>query len=552
MLRRVARLREQLAGALAALEGSFRNPGLRRLTLAYAGSAVGLYAYSIVVSVYAYRANGAAAVGLVLFVRLGISALVAPFASSLADRFAQERVMLCSDFARIATVAGTAVAAAADAPLLVYALAPATSIAGTVFSPAESSLIPVLARSPEELTAANVVTSTFDSVGAFIGPALGALVLALGGTTVGFACVAATYAWSAYFVARIVAPDRRRETAVEPDPDEEGLAAGLRAVRHEPRLQLLIGLYSAQTLIAGAYNVLVVVVALELLSLGNAGVGFLQAATGIGAIAGAAVTLALVSRRRPGSDLSVGLFVFGAPLVGMALLPHTWAALLGLALLGVGNSIVDISAMTLLQRTAPPPVAGRVFGLLEAALIGSLGLGALVTPLLVHLLGVRGALVAAGVLLPVLALAGRHALRTIDAGATVPAEQLAAIEAVPFLAALPLQRQEALAAALERIEVPAGVTLFQRGDAGDRLYLVASGALEIELPDGVKVEEAPAFVGEIAVLRDVPRTASVRAHTDATLWALDAEAFVDAVGGHERSRRLADAVIASRGAVFSV
>src|SRR4051794_12051102 len=169
MLRRVARLREHLSGAFAALHGVFGNPGLRRVTLAYAGSAFGLYAYSVVVAVYSYHHGGATAVGLVLFARLGVSALVAPFASSFADRFPQERVMLCSDVGRIVTVLATAFAAAGGSPALVYVLATLTSVLGTVFHPAEASLIPVLARTPEELTAANVTSSTFDSVGAFAG-----------------------------------------------------------------------------------------------------------------------------------------------------------------------------------------------------------------------------------------------------------------------------------------------------------------------------------------------------------------------------------------------
>jgi MFS family permease len=552
MLGRLPKLRDQFGGAFAALGNVFGNPGLRRVTLAYAGSALGMYANSVVVAVYCYHHGGATAVGVVLFVRLAISALVAPFASSLADRYRQERVMLAADLTRVATVTGTALAAAGHISALVYVLATMTSVLGTVFRPAEASLIPLLAGSPQELTAANVVSSTFDSVGAFAGPALGALALAVGGTSFGFAVVGAAYLWSALFVARIVPPDRRRDRA-EPEPDEDtGLAGGFRAVRAEPRLQLLIGLYSAQTLVAGAYNVLVVVVALELLGLGNAGVGLLETATGVGALVGAGVTLLLVARRRPGSDLSLGLLLFGAPLVLIAVLPHTWAALVGLAVLGVGNSIIDISAITLLQRTAPAAVAGRVFGLLESATVGALGLGAVATPLAVYLFGARGALVAAGVILPALAVATRRALVHLDAGAAVPEEQLAAVASVPFLAALPLERREGLAAALERVELPAGATLFEEGDRGDRFYVLADGAVEIELAEGNKIEEAPAFVGEIAVLQSIPRTATVRAARPATLWALDGDAFLAAVSGHERTRRAAEAVVASRGAVATV
>jgi MFS family permease len=294
-----------------------------------------------------------------------------------------------------------------------------------------------------------------------------------------------------------------------------------------------------------------VVVALELLDLGNAGVGFLQAATGIGAVVGALVALGLVGRRRTAADFGLGLACFGAPLLALAALPRTWAAVVALALLGIGNSVVDISAVTLIQRTASAAVAGRVFGLVEAAAVGGLGVGSVLTPLLLHLVGARWTLAAAGAILPLLSLVMRRALGSIDAGAVVPEAQLAAIATVPFLDVLPLQRKEALAAALERVELPAGSTLFSAGDQGDRLYILSEGAIEIDLPTGTKVEHAPAFVGEIALLRDVPRTATVRVVAASTFWTLDGEHFLDAVAGHSRSRSSADSLVASRGMAFS-
>jgi MFS family permease len=222
-----------------------------------------------------------------------------------------------------------------------------------------------------------------------------------------------------------------------------------------------------------------------------------------------------------------------------------------LALLGIGNSVVDISAVTLIQRTASAAVAGRVFGLVEAAAVGGLGIGSVLTPLLLHLTGARWTLAIAGAILPLLSLVMRRALNSIDAGAHVPEEQLAAIATVPFLDVLPIQQKESLAATLERIERPAGATLFSAGDQGDRLYILTAGSIEIDLPGGPKVEDAPAFVGEIALLRDVPRTATVRVTADSTFWTLDAEHFLDAVSGHSRSSRAADALVASRGVALS-
>jgi MFS family permease len=528
----------------------FRSPGLRRIELAFLGSIIGIYANVVAISIYAFHHGGATAVGLIMFARMGAAAVSAPFMASFADRHEQRRVMLGVDLFRVGTLASITVAVTAGVPAAVYALAILTSIVGTAFRPAEASLVTRLAETPEELTAANVTSSTFDSVGAFAGPAAGALLYAVGGPTLAFLSVTVAYLWSSSFVARLPKVERP-PTSPHAHDEHGGLAAGFRAVRAEPRLRIVIGLYSVQTLVAGAYSVLVVVVALQVLGLGNAGVGFLQAATGVGAVVGAIVALALAGRRRTAADFGLGLACFGAPLLALAALPHTWAAILALGLLGIGNSVVDVSAVTLLQRTATAAVAGRVFGLFEAAAVGGLGVGSVLTPLLLHLVGARWTLAVAGGILPLLSLVMRRTLVSIDAGAVVPEEQLAAIATVPFLDVLPLQRKEALASALERIERPAGATLFSAGDPGDRLYILTKGTIEIDLPAGPKVEEAPTFVGEIALLRDVPRTATVRVVADSTFWTLDGEHFVDAVTGHSRSRSSADTLVASRGMAFS-
>lgn len=528
----------------------FRSPGLRRIELAFLGSIMGIYANAVAVAIYAFHHGGATAVGLVMFARMAAAAVASPFTASLADRHEQRRVMLATDLVRVGTLAATAAAALVGAPYAVFVLAVVTSVVSTAFRPAEASLIPRLAETPEELTAANVASSTFDSVGTFAGPAGGALLYAVGGPTLAFAAVSFTYFWSATFVARIPKVEQA-VPSTDAQEDHDGVAAGFRAVWGEPRLRTVIGLYSAQAFVAGAYSVLVVVLALELLDLGNAGVGFLEAVTGVGALVGALVALALAKRKRIAADFGLGLACFGTPLLVIAALPRTWAAVVVLGLLGVGNSLVDISAVTLIQRIASTEVAGRVFGVVEVAAVGGLGLGSVLTPLLLHLAGARWSLAVAGAILPALLLGTIRALGSIDASTVIPEAQLAAIATVPFLDVLPLQQKESLAGALERVELPAGSTLFSAGDQGDRLYILSRGAVEIDLPGGPKVERAPAFVGEIALLRDVLRTATVRVSDDATFWTLDGEHFVDAVTGHNRSRTSADSLIASRGVAFS-
>ncbi|HZP74337.1 MAG TPA: MFS transporter [Gaiellaceae bacterium] len=540
-------IRARLAESAAALRGVFANPGLRRVELAFAGAAIGKYAFSLSVAIYAFHHGGATAVGVVAAIRYAVSGVIAPFAATLSDRYPRRRVMLASDLGRLCCVAAIAAIVADGGPrLAVYVLAVAGSVFGTVFRPAEASLLPVLAVSPEELTAANVASSTFDSVGIFAGPALAAFLFALGGATSGFALVAVTFLWSSLNVLRIPATPEPRVDDALPEEGFGALVGGFRAIAGEPRLRLLIGLYSAQCLAAGALTVLVVATAIDRLGLGNAGVGLLQAACGVGAVVGAGVTLSLVGRKRLAGDFALGLVAWGLPLVAVGLVVNTAVTAIALGVLGIGNTMVDITAITLIQRTAVTEVAGRVFGVLEGALVASLALGALAAPALISAAGLRTTLIVAGSFLPVLAVLSWRQLGRIDAGAHVPEAQVAALRTVPFLAVLPLQTIEYLAERVADVSLRAGEELFRRGDHGDRFYVLREGVLAVELDAGDKRLEAPAYVGEIALLHDVPRTATVRVVEDAQLTALERQDFLAAVTGQARARARADDVVGAR------
>ena len=203
--------------SLDAFRGVFANRDIRRVQLAFAGSVTGSYAYAIAIAVFAYEHGGVTAVGALTAVRLATAAAVAPFAASLADRHRREHVMLASDLVRVATVGTAAVAAHLHwSAFIVYATAILTTTAGTVFRPAEAALLPTIARTPDELTAANVSSSTIDSVGSFVGPALGAFLLAISSPSLVFAVTAAAFAWSASLIVRVRSPrlpGRRRRGA---------------------------------------------------------------------------------------------------------------------------------------------------------------------------------------------------------------------------------------------------------------------------------------------------------------------------------------------------
>jgi MFS family permease len=530
--------------AARALRDVFASPILRRLQLAWIGSILGGWAYLVALGVYAYDQGGSAAVGLVGLIRLLPAALLAPFTSSLVDRLPRVTVMVWSDVVRSALMLGSAATIAADGPApVVYALVTVAAVAGTLFRPAKSALLPALVSSPGELTAANVASSTLESVGMFLGPALGGLLLAVASPSVVFAVNGLTFLWSAILVITLRAhePSRVRERQESAGSIASSLLAGVSTIAHEPTLRTLVGLYGAQTLVAGAVNVLVVVAAFQLLDLDQAGVGVLYAAVGVGGLIGGFVALVLAAHGRLARDFAIGLALFGLPIALVGGLPVAVVAVGALAIVGIGNSIVDVSALTIMQRAVPDAVLGRALGALDGLMLLTLGLGSALAPLLVGLVGAKAALVITGALLPVLALLTHPRLRAIDGRAAVP-EATGLLRGVPLLAVLPEPVLERLARESATASFPAGSTIIREGDAGDRFYVVSSGTVVIL---GRELRSGEAF-GEIALLRDVPRTTSALAATDVSLVTLERAPFVAAVTGHAPSTAEADTLIAAR------
>jgi MFS family permease len=549
----VRALRERVRDAAGAIALVASNPGLRRLELAWAGSMIGTWAYGMALIVYAYGADGAKAVGIVAFVRWMAAAVVAPFTGVLGDRLPRVRVMVASDLVRAVALVAAAAAAAAGLSLVVYALSVVISLAATGFRPAQAALVPGLARSPDELTAANVTATTIESVGIFVGPALGGLVLAVSSSAVVFGVTAGMLVWSALLVSRIREPARETLPAAERPSIGAEVSAGFRTIAHERRVRLLVALFAAQTFVDGALTVLVVVASIELLDLGRAGVGFLNSAMGIGGVIGALAAFSLVGRFRLAPSFGLGIVVWGIPIALVGAVPDAALALVLFACVGLGNTLVDVAGTTLLQRSAPDEVLARVFGALESLIVASIGVGALVAPFLVEWLGIRWALVAVGAFLPAIVALTWRTLAAVDAASPAPAE-VELLRGVPFLAPLPAPTLETLARRVEHIRVPAGTTILRRGDRGDRFYVVASGEVEVSV-DGrpPAVEGRGGYFGEIALLRDVPRTATVTARTDAELLALEGPDFVAAVTGAVPAREAADAVVGARlGAVVPV
>jgi MFS family permease len=544
----IGRLRARFAESLWAFAAVFTNRDLRRVELAFAGSELGKWLYLIALAVFAYDAGGAAAVGLVALLRTVPSAVGAPFTALLGDRYERGRVMFLATLLRALTMVAAAGVAFFDASeVLLYVLVGVVTLASTAFRPAQAAALPRLARTPEELTAANLASSTVATIAGFVGPAMGGFLVAATSVEAVFLVTAVVFLWAALLVVRINAPPSPEQTVRSTRAIAREAGAGFATITLDRDLRLLMGLYSAQALVGGAFNVLVVVSAIELLDLGEAGVGWLNAAFGVGGVFGAVAALALIARGRLASDFMFGIVLWGVPLALIGIWPEPAVALLLLGLVGVGETLVEVAGPTLLQRSVPDRVLARVFGALESLLITMIGVGGLLAPVLIALLGIRGALVASGAFLPVLAALFWTRLTALDKAHPVAAREVSLLRNVSIFAPLPEPTLEQLAAALVPVHVSAGRMIFAQGDPGDRFYVIAEGTAEVTV-DGreLSVLGPGGFFGEIALLHDVPRTASVSARTDAQLFALERDEFVAALTGHAPSAEAADAVIATR------
>jgi len=544
----VGEFRRQLRETSHSFRAVFANPQLRKLQLAFAGSITGEWGFLVALAVYANDQGGASAVSAVLVIRWVASGLTAPWLAYFSDKYRRERVMLAADLSRFVAMMLMAFAAFKGAsPLIVYVLAGFMAVASKTFRPAQAALLPQLARTPEELTAANASSTAIESVGTFVGPALGGLLLAVVSIGWVFVADALTLLWSALFVVQLRAPRREVAAPRERTGTFREIGAGFEVLGAEREARVIVFLYFCQTVVAGALRVLIVVTALDLLDVGNAGLGLLNAAMGVGGVIGVAVAFALLGRRRLASDFGIGLFLIGAGLGLIGVWPTFIGAILLIGVFGIGNTLVDVSGVTLLQRAVRDEVLGRVFGALQSILVLGLAVGALITPPLLNLIGTRATLIVVGAMLPILALLLSRRLRTIDARTHIPAERIELLSANPIFAPLPPTAVEHLAIKLAPVAVAAGDTVFRQGDHGDRFYVVEDGRCEIAI-DGEKVSDAwpGETFGEIALLRDVPRTATVTAVEDTKLLALERDDFIAAVTGHAPSREAADAVIGAR------
>jgi MFS family permease len=540
----LSRAAATVRSVISAVVVSARNPALRRAELAWGGSIAAEWAHFVALGLFAFQAGGTAAVGLAGLLRLLPAAVLTPLAGSLGDHLRRERLFLIAAGLGALALVGSALAAAAGLAVLVYALAAFVGVSTTFIRPTLSAMLPDLARSPEELVAGNGATLTLESAGTLGGPLVAGGLAAIAPIWVVFLTAAGLFALGGLAVAGVStgAP----VPATRTDWRERFNVFGrVRAITAEvPATRLVLALMITQTFVRGCLNVLIVVAAFDVLHSGAGTVGLLTAAIGVGGLLGALWAMTLHGRQLTVLFV-ISLILWGSPIVVLSAGPGVTLSILLLCVVGAANSVEDVSGLTLFQRAFSGPAINTMLATLWGLAMAGVAVGSAVTPAVLDAVGTRATFVAVGAVLPVVAVAGYRGMRKLDA-LSVPSDRLDLVNRVAIFAPLPLAAKERLAKDLVELDIPTGTSVVVAGEIGDRFYIVGSGTLQVAAGSHRATLGAGDYFGEIALLRAIPRTATVTAATECRLYALAGSDFLAAVTGHAAAEQAAREVAESR------
>ena len=528
-----------------------RAPELRRVNVAFLGYSVSEHATWLAVAFFALQRGGASEVGLAAAAQLLPGVLLTPFASYAGDRF-RPRLALASGYAvQCAAMVATALAMAADRGILAYVFGAIVATAISLTRPVMGSLLPTVTHTPADLVAANVVAGIIEQIGIFLGPVLGGVLLATASPSAVFATSAALTGLGALAVATVRAADG--DDGIRP-VDGAGrtvrgeLAAGFRAVHASTMLRLVLVLVVGAGLVRGVADVVYVTFADERLGAGGGTSGYLAVVYGVGGLAAAASVARLASASRiSGPFLAAGALA-GIALGGLAVADGYVSATVLFVLMGAGDALLVVTAAVTIQRLAPTDVLARIFGIVEGTQMGMIAAGSSLVSVLTASLSIGAAFVLMAALVALVVLGAAGLLRRT--GDRIPPVDEAIVDrllADPVFAGLPAPTIERLARGAGRSEVAAGTVVTREGEPGDRYHLITAGEIAFSIAgEHVRTLGPGGSFGEIALLRDVPRTATATATTDATLVSVDREAFLAAVTGHARAFGAASAIAETR------
>ena len=537
----------RLTSSLRVVRTALGNRSIRAVLVAFGLFSCAEWIRWLGLLVYGFDKHGAVGSGVISVIQLVPAALITPFSSSLADRYPRPTVLAVGYILAGAGTGGAGIGMVVNAPFLVVAVLASVGLCGvTMVRPTQASLMPQLADTPAELTAANVSDSLIAGASLFVGPAIASGVLALSGPTNPTAPNAVVLLGGAMLLLGgvIIALVHRGSPPAPATRERLDPLGGLRALNRTLGAGLVVTLLGLQAASWGMLDILTVTLALDRLKLGQSGVGLLSAALGIGGLVGGLATLALVGRKRLAPAFVFGVVLWGAPLVVLGVSGAPVVVVLLLAAAGAGLTFLDVSGRTLLQRTVSDEALGRVFGLVESGYMAAWAIGSSAAAPLKRLLGLGWAFALTGALVPLVTLLWWRRLARIDREAPLPGPELELLRSIEMFAPLPEAVLERMARNLAEVSMPAGTAIIREGDPGDLFYVIADGEVRITVAGAEVARYGPGhYFGEIALLRDVPRQATVTALTDVRLLSLERTHFLAAVTGSRSASTLANDAI---------
>lgn len=516
-----------------------RDPQLARIQASFVGFAFAEHATWLAILLFAYQRGGVGEAGVVAAVQLGPAVFVAPFAAYAGDRFRPERVLAAGYAAQAASMVATAAAMWAGRPLLAYGIGAVVATSVTFSRPVMGALLPIVARTPNDLVAANVVTGLTEYIGMFVGPLIAAAVLAEGSPAVVFAMCSVVVGCSALLSSRLtlVNDDQSKRLRVDAGGVISEMFAGLRVLRRHAVLRVLVLLVVAGAFTRGVADVLMVTFAESRLGAGGGTAGVLGAGLGVGAVLGAVAAAGLIGRSRVLPYLLASAVLAALPYFGLVGIGSLAPAVAMFLLFGTAESLLRVTTDVGIQRSAPDRVLARIFGVCEGLRMAVMALGSLMLSVLVSAVGLNSALVVIGVVTAAAMVSGGAWFRHLGGDVPPPPEHV-----VLRLLADPVFEHvgsSAVARLADRVEVvfaEPGAVVITEGEPGDRYYLIVEGTVAVTVgADAVGTMGAGQSFGEIALLRDVPRSATVTCVTRVELFAVSRDDFLSTVTGHPRS-----------------
>ena len=519
---------------------ALRNRDFRLLAGALTQSAMGDWAYNVALIVYVYnQTHSAAWVSAGTLCRMIPAFFASPYGGVVAERFERIHVMVSADLLRFCTMLGlTVIAATHTAAWVALAVAGLNAVISTAYNPATAAMVPQL-LGEDDLAAGNALLETINNVAIIAGPAVGAIVLALGNPATVMGIDSVTFLISAAMVARVGARSVPTDVTRDGGPFRQ-IAVGVRAIVGSSTAVLLTSFTIVTTALYGVDTVMFLFVSKDKLGTGP-NYGYLLVALGVGGVIAAVFVNRLAALPRLSLVLSAGMIAYAAP-SALLVVVHSPGVAFGIEIVrGTATLIVDVLAMTALQRSLAPDMISRVFGVFWALVLGGLALGAFVTPFLLNATGLNTSLLVTSLVVPAAVVLVYPKLASLDRIAAVTAEDLAprvrVFQRLDIFAAASQPVLERLAKNATELVLEPGTTVLRQGDAADALYVLTDGKVEVTGRRGergrkehhIRYMTGPSYIGEIGLLQGIPRTATVTAIEPCRLWRIDGDAFLEAL-----------------------